>query len=373
LTFILEETAQHKTICRESGGKKGEVLMTSNIFVGHASPSATLNKASQRGIIPKLVKIACLVATCATFMGQAAWAQTYPSRKIQIVVPFTPGGGNDVLGRTIALKLTELWGQPVVVENKPGAGGNIGADFVAKAAPDGYTFLVAANSILTINPVMYEKITFDPVKDFAPVGLIGRLPMLLVANPSLPAQSLSELVALAKEKPDTIAYGSPGNGSPQHLSTAMLSSLAGIKLQHVPYRGATPILTDLLSGQLQIAFNAINSALPLVQAAKLRALGVTTPQRLSYIPDVPTIAESGFPSFQSDIWIALVAPAGTPNDIVTKVNRAVQHMFMLADVREKLAAQGIDPVTSTPDQLADLIKADSARWAPLLRTLGVRP
>lgn len=335
------------------------------IFGGRFSKSA--------GRLVRFVVMLTLVSgTLAAVSGRQSWAQTYPSRPIKIVVPWTPGGGNDVLGRTIAQKLSERWGQPVIVENKPGAAGNIGTDLVAKSPADGYTLLVAANNILSINPTMNDGTPFDPVKDFVPITLIGAIPILLATNPSVPAKSVKELIALAKSKPDGLSYGSSGLGSPQHLSAELFSSMAGIKMQHVPYRGATPLVTDLVSGQVQLAFGAINSMLPLAKDGKLRALGVTTTQRLSYLPDVPTISEE-LPGYETDIWIALVAPAGTPPDVVAKVKNEVHGMFTLPDVRERLAAQGIEPKTSTPDQLTALVKSDLARWADVIKSTASRP
>jgi len=307
------------------------------------------------------------------FVGAAETsAQPYPSKPIKIVVPFTPGGSNDVLARTIAQKLSESWGRPVVVENRPGAAGNIGADAVAKAAPDGYTLLVAANSVLSINPILNEGTAFNPLNDFAPISLIGAVPILLVTNPTVPAHSVKDLIALGKAKAGGLTYGSAGLGSPQHVSAELFASMAGIKMQHVPYRGANPLVTDLLSGQIELAFGPINSILPLVKSGKLRALGVTTDKRLQYLPDVPTISEE-LPGYETDIWIALVAPAGTPQAIVAKLAGQVHEIFKLSDVRERLSEQGIEPKTSTADDLSRLIKADLARWAKLIKQTGASP
>jgi len=312
---------------------------------------------------------ACLLASA---FVSAAQAQLYPSRSVRIVVPWTPGGGNDVLARVIAQKLAESWGQPVVVENKPGAGGNLGADSVAKSPPDGYTLLVAANNILSINSTINEGTPFDPVKDFAPITLIGAIPVLLATNPSVPAKSVKELIALAKSKPGGLAFGSSGLGSPQHLSAELFSSIAGIRMQHIPYRGATPLVADLVSGQIQLAFGAINSMLALARDGKLRALGVGTTKRLSYLPDVPTISEE-LPGYETDIWIGFVAPAGTPAEIVTRIKDEIHRIFAMPDVREKLAAQGIEPKTSTPEELAALVKSDLVRWAEVIKATGSKP
>ncbi|MFZ5692222.1 MAG: tripartite tricarboxylate transporter substrate binding protein [Pseudomonadota bacterium] len=296
-----------------------------------------------------------------------ATAQTYPSRSIKIIVPFTAGGSNDVLGRTIAQKLQDTWGQPVVVENKPGAGGNIGADLVAKSPADGYTLLIAANNVLSINPTLNEGTPFDPVKDFAPITLVGAVPVLLAVTPSLPVKTVKDLIALGKAEPDKLAFGSAGYGSPQHLSADLFASMAGVKMQHVPYRGASPMITDLLSGQIQLSFGAINSMLPLVKDGKLRALAVATEKRLPYLQDVPTVSEE-LPGYETDIWIALVAPAGTPQAIVAKINEEVKRIFTLPDVRERLTAQGIEPKTTSPEQLTTLVKSDLVRWEKVIKS-----
>lgn len=316
--------------------------------------------------------VAALALASLCGLAGNAHAQSYPNRSVKIVVPWTPGGGNDVLGRVIAQKLSESWGQPVVVENKPGAGGNIGADAVAKSPADGYTLLVAANNILSINPTMNDGTPFDPIKDFVPITLIGAIPVLLAVNPGVPANSVKELIALAKSKPDGLSFGSSGLGSPQQLSAELFASMAGIKMQHVPYRGATPLVSDLVSGQIQLAFGAINSMLELARSGKLRALGVATTKRLAYLPDVPAIAEE-LPGYETDIWIAFVAPAGTPPEIVTKLRDEIHRIFAMPDVRERLAAQGIEPRTSTPEELTALVKSDLARWAEVIKATGSKP
>lgn len=299
-------------------------------------------------------------------------AQTYPSRTIRFIVPFTPGGSNDVVARIVGQKLSEAWKQPVVVENKPGAGGNIGAEAAARAAPDGYTFLIAANNVLAINPSLYDKVPFDPLKDFAPVTLFGTLPILLVVNPSVPANSIQELIALGKSSPDGLIYASGGSGTPQHLSAELLKSMTGAKLVHIPYKGNAPAVTDLLGGQVQMLLSPMNSVLPHVKTGKLRALGVASTTRLPYLPAIPTIAEAGVPGYQSDIWLALVAPSGTPKDIVDKMGREVAAILAQPDVKEKLAAQGIEPAASSPEELTRLIKDDLVRWAKVIKESGAR-
>lgn len=298
-------------------------------------------------------------------------AQSYPSKPIRVIVPFTPGGSNDVLARVIGEKIQQEWKQPVVVENKPGAGGNIGAEAVAKAAPDGYTFLIAANNILAINPSLYDKVPFDPVKDFAPVTLLGNVPIVLVVNPSFPAKSVKELIALGKTG-DGLTYASGGSGTPQHLSAELFKSMTGVKMTHVPYKGNAPAVTDLMGGQVQMLFSPINSVLPHIKSGKLRALAVASDARLSSLPEVPTIAEAGVPGYRSDIWIALVAPAGTSRDIVSKMQQEVAKALAQPDVKEKLLAQGIEPTSSSPEQLNGLIRTDLARWTKVVKESGAR-
>src|SRR6266849_9772443 len=320
-----------------------------------------------------LLKLAAMLfASFALLQAPAAQSQTYPAKPIRFVVPFTPGGGNDVLARTIGQKLYEAWGRPVIVDNRPGAAGNIGAELVAKAAPDGYTFLIAANSILAINPTLYDKAPFDPVKSFVPVTLIGAVPIVLIVNPSVPASSVNELVALAKSKPDGLSYASSGSGSPQHLSAELFKSMTAAKMVHIPYKGAAPAVTDLLGGQVQVLFAPMNTVLAHIKSGKLRALGVAANKRLAYFPDLPTIAEAGVPGYYSDLWFGLVTPAGTPGEIVDKLNREVGKILAQADVKEKLSAQGIEPSATTPDEFAALIKTDLARWDKVIRDSGAR-
>lgn len=301
-----------------------------------------------------------------------AQAQTYPSKPVRLIVPFTPGGSNDVLARVIGEELSQVWKQPVVVENKPGAGGNLGAELVAKAEPDGYTFLIAANNILAINPSLYDQVAFDPIKDFEPVTLLGRLPILLVVNSELPVKSVAELIELAKSSPDGLTYASGGSGTPQHLSGELFKAQAGIKMLHVPYKGNAPAVTDLMGGQVQMLLSPINSVLPHVRSGKLRALGVASTERLPYLPNVPTIAEAGLPGYESDIWVALVAPANTSADIISRVQRDVSSVLALPRVKEKLAAQGIEPTGSSPETLRALIVKDLARWSKVIKDSGAR-
>jgi tripartite-type tricarboxylate transporter receptor subunit TctC len=301
-----------------------------------------------------------------------AAAQTYPGKPIKIIVPFTPGGSNDVLARVIAEKLGTAWGQPVVVENKPGAAGHIGAEAAAKSPPDGYTLFVAPNDILTIAPALYSKLPYDPIKDYAPVAMLGALPIVLVVNSNSPIKSVKELIAAAKAKPDSLSYASSGGGTPQHVSAEMFKLMTGAPMLHVPYKGTGPAMTDLLGGQVQVLFSPINSAIPHIKSGKLRALAVASEKRVSYLPEVPTMQEAGVPGYKNDIWIALLAPAGTPKDVVDKLNREVNVILRMPDVKEKLNAQGIEPVTMTAAELGALIASDTPRWAKIIKDTGVK-
>lgn len=315
-----------------------------------------------------------LLALCGAVLGIAApvAAQPYPGKPIRIIVPFTPGGSNDVLARVVGERLTQAWGQPAVVENRPGAAGHIGAEAAAKSPPDGYTLFVAPNDLLTIAPALYAKLPFDPVKDYAPVALLGALPIVLVVNAASPIMSVKDLIAAGKARPDSLSYASSGGGTPQHVSAEMFKLMTGTPMVHVPYKGTGPAMADLLGGQVQVLFSPINSAIPHIKSGKLRALAVASDTRVSYLPDVPTMQEAGLPGYKNDIWIALLAPAGTPKDVVDKLNREVNAMLRQSDVKEKLQAQGIEAVTASPGDLSTLIASDTAKWAKIIRDTGVR-
>ncbi len=299
-------------------------------------------------------------------------AQTgpYPNRPVKFIVPITPGGSNDVLARIIAQKLTELWGQPVVVENRPGAGMNLGADTVAKSTPDGYTWLLGANNIFVTNPHM-GRMPFDVFKDLAPVTQVATVPFVLVVNPSLPAKNMTELVDYAKRNPGKLNYGSSGNGSPQHLASEMLNFGAGIQTQHVPYKGAIPAITDLLGGRIQFFIGAVNSLLPHIKDGKLRALAGAGGQRFAAFPDLPAMAET-VPGVALDVWLGVFMPAGVPKDIVSKVNADIARVLQLPEVKANLSAQGIEGVTGTPEALATTIREDHARWGKVIREANIK-
>jgi len=318
---------------------------------------------------------ACLaVAIVCTAHAQdpsTASGQAYPTRPVRIVVPFAPGGPNDIIARLVAQKLSETWGQPFLVENRAGAGGNIGTDFVAKSAPDGYTLLSAGPGSLIINPLM-GKVPYDTARDFAPVTLMARAPNALVAHPSLPVHSVKELIALARARPGAINYGSGGNGSTPHLSAALFAAMAGVVLTHVPYKGTAPATADLIGGQVQIAFLGIPAVLPQLKSGKLRVLAVTGLRRSPELPDVPTVDESGVPGYQVSPWYGLLAPAGTPRAIVARLSAESAKIVRAPEMRERLAAQGAEAGGSTPEEYAAAIRADTATWTSVIARAGLR-
>jgi tripartite-type tricarboxylate transporter receptor subunit TctC len=295
----------------------------------------------------------------------------YPSRPVRIIVPFPPGGATDVMARTIGQKLTLRSGQQTIIDNRPGAGGNIAADIAARAAPDGYTLFFAASAQLAVNLSLYAKVPYDPVRDFAPVILGGSVPNILVAHPSLPAKSLKELIALAKAKPGQLQYASPGNGSTAHLSAELLKIEAGIDLGHIPYKGAAPGVIDVLGGQVPLMFVSMPSVVGHVKAGKLVAIGMTGAKRSDAAPEVPTFAET-LPRFESSAWYGIVAPANTPGVVVSSLNREIAAILKLADVKDILAAQGIDIIGGTPEEFGRAIKSELRKWANVVKRSGAR-
>jgi tripartite-type tricarboxylate transporter receptor subunit TctC len=316
-----------------------------------------------------IVALALVAAACAP---AGALAQPYPAKPVKVVVGYTPGGSNDVLARVVGKHLQDTWKQSFIVENKPGASGQIGAEAGAKAPPDGYTLVVIPNDVLTVQPHMYSKFPFDPIADVQPIATLGTVPVALVVNANSPYKSVAELIAAAKAKPGVLNYASSGAGGPQHMSAEMFMLLTATKMVHVPYKGNAPAVTDLLGGQVDVLFSPINSALPHIKAGKLRALAVAGDARVAALPDVPTLSEAGVPGYKSEIWIGLFAPAKTPKDIVDKIAAEVARMQAQADVKAELNGQGIDPLTNSPEQLAALIKADSARWSKVIKETGLR-
>lgn len=315
----------------------------------------------------------CFSGAFAAFAGSPGWAQDYPAKPIHIVVPLPPGGSNDVLARILGQKMSESFGQPVIVDNKPGAAGNIATDFMAKTEPDGYNIAVAPNQTVAVNPVLYPKLPFDVNRDLTGITLMGRVPMVLVVSPAkVQATSVAELIALAKANPDKLTYASAGSGSPQHMAAEVFKSMTGTKLTQIPYKGSAPALVDVLGGQVDVMFCPMNSALPHIRSGKLRALGTTGTKRVELLPNVPTIAET-VPSYESDIWIGMVAPAKTPAAIIHKLNAELRRSLALPDVQAKLAEQGIYAETSTPAEFTKLIADDQKRWAAVIKAANIKP
>lgn len=300
-----------------------------------------------------------------------AVAQVYPAKPVRIVVPLAAGGPGDVLTRAMGQKLSEQTGQPVVIDNRPGANTNVGTEFVAKSPADGYTLLSTANP-LTTNPSLYPVLPYDPIRDFAPVTLIGLTPLLLVVHPSLPVKTTKDLVALAKSKPAQLHYGSAGNGSALHLAGEMFNSVAQIKLVHVPYKGVTNAFSDLLGGQISIMFPGAPIALPQVKSGKLRALGTTGARRMSAAPELPPIAESGMPGYEVSVWYGIVAPAGTPAAAISRLHAEISKIVQLPDIKDRWAVLGAEPLHNTPEQFAAFLKADIGKWAKVVRDAGVK-
>jgi tripartite-type tricarboxylate transporter receptor subunit TctC len=304
-----------------------------------------------------------LLAVAAT----GAFAQSWPTHTVTIVVPFPPGGGTDTGARIVAEQLSRKWGQTVVVDNRGGAAGMIGADFVAKARPDGYTLLMGNVGTQSINPSLYPKMNYDPDKAFAPVGLIAELPLAMMINPAVPAKNVREFVALAKSQPGKLTYSSSGAGGGPHLAAEMFKDATGSFILHVPYRGGGPAIADLLAGHVQLSFMTVLEASGQIKAGKLRALAVTSDKRVSALPDVPTLAESGLPGFNSISWIGLLAPAGTPKDLVEKISADVREVVGREEVKDKLVQLGAVPNTGTPAQFATLIDNDRKRYARIIK------
>lgn len=318
--------------------------------------------------------IAAFIALAAALVpagGHAA--QPYPAKPIRMVVTFPAGGPTDVIVRIIGQRVNDLHGVPVIADNRGGAGGIVGTEIVARAAPDGYTFLVGTAGGMTINPNLHAKLSYDPARDFTPVAMLVLNPQILVVHPALAAKNVKELAALAKAKPGEINFASAGAGTATHLGLELLKLTAGIEVTHVPYKGGAPALTDLIAGQVQALFVSIPSVLQHVQAGRLRALAVSTQKRSASAPDVPTVAESGYPGFEYSNWNALFAPARTPAALVNRMNAIVVKILNEPDVSRKLSAQGADPAPGTPEDLARYMKADDARWKKVIRSAGLRP
>lgn len=315
---------------------------------------------------------ACAVVFGATQHVHAQAARDYPSKAIRVVVPFAPGGGTDTLTRLVAQKLSESWSQPVVTDNRPGAGGTLASAIVAKAAPDGYTLLMGMIATHSMSPHLYKNLPYDPIKDFAPVTLAVVSPNILVVHPSVPANSVGELIAYAKAQPGKMNYGSAGTGSPAHLAGELFRSLAKVDIVHVPYKGGAPAVSALLAGEVSLMFAGPIESLPQIRAGKLRSLGVTTPRRFESAPELPTMAEAGLAGLELMQWNGLFAPAGTPPEIIEKLNGEVTRILKLTDVKDRLLKAGFEPSPTSSKEFAAFVKSEYDRWGAVIRNAGIR-
>ncbi len=339
-----------------------------------------MNKSNLAGVLPgytmKCVNtttspiLALILVSC--LVGTVNAAESYPAKSVRLVVPFAAGGTADIVARILALKITESWGQQLVIDNRPGAGGNIAAEAVAKAPGDGYMILMATVADHGIGPSLYNKLSYDPVADFAPITLIASTPSVLMLNPSVPANSVAELIDLAKSKPGTLNFGSPGNGSSHHLAGELFDSMAGVKMVHVAYKGTSAALIDLIAGQIQLIFDTLPSAISYVKSKKLKAIAVTSPKRAQLLPELPTIAEAGVPGFEVTSWYGALVPAGTPESVIRKLNADFVAAIRNPVVSAKLVEAGAEPVASNPEQFGAFIRSEIRKWAKVVQDSGAR-
>ena len=302
----------------------------------------------------------------------AAFAQPYPSKPIRLIVPFPPGGSADILARAIGQKAGEGLGQPFVVENRPGAGTAIGADALAKSAPDGYAVMIGTVSSHAINPALNPKLPYDPLKDFTPVSLVATIPFAMIVHPSVPAKNVQEFIALAKTKPGSLNYSSAGNGTSNHLAGELLKSMARVDIVHVPYKGSAPALNDLIAGQVSLMFDLVLTAAPHVKSGAVRGLAVTGAQRSSALPELPTVAESGVPGYEVSAWFGIFAPAGLAQPVVQRLNAEFVKGLQQPDLRQRLASQGAEPLTSTPEEFGSYLRSEIAKWAKVVKESGMK-
>ena len=312
-----------------------------------------------------------IAALCCASVG--AVAQTYPSKPVRLIVPFPPGGSTETIARITAMKLAELWGQQVIIDNRPGAGGLIGTEIGAKAAPDGYNLLMGSGAPLTIIPGLYSKISYDPLKDFAPITNVAAVPNVIASHPSVPARNVKELIALARAKPGLLSYSSNGAGAPGHLAGELLNTMSGIKMLHVPYKGASPATLAVLSGEVSMTITTTTSVLPQAKAGRLKILGATTLARIPQLPEVPTVAESGLPGYEAISWFGLVAQAAVNADILKKLAADALQVVKTRDMEEKLAPHGANLIGNTPEQFRQQIRDDAAKWARVIKASGAKP
>jgi tripartite-type tricarboxylate transporter receptor subunit TctC len=325
------------------------------------NPSAGLNR-----------RQALALAAAGAIMPAAAQQAGFPNKTVRIIVPYTTGGSNDVIARLLAQQLQTQWGQPVVVENRPGAAGNIGSAEVAKAAPDGHTLLLTNINITSMNPALIANMPFDPQKDFAPISLLGTTTLALVVHPSVPANTVADLINLAQKEPGKLNYASSGNGSPQHMSAEMFKAMTRTQITHVPYRGAAPAVADVVGGQVQVTVGVVNQLIAHIRSGRLRALGVTSLKRLAQLPEVPTLDEAGVRGYESEIWLGLAAPGATPAPLIEQINQDVRRAMSNAEVVSRLQGQGIDVLLSTPAQMRQRSLDDLKRWGDIIRSAGIK-
>ncbi len=318
-----------------------------------------------------VIALAALPGAASAQTAATGAGQSHPTRAVRMIVPFAEGGSTDIVGRTVAQKLSEMWGQPVVVDNRPGGGTVIGTEIVARAPADGYTLLVTP-APFTINPSLLAKLPYDALGDFTPITLINTTPLVVVLNPSVPAKSIKELIALAKARPGKLNFGSSGTGGSNHLAGELFNAMAGVKMVHIPYKGNAPALTDLVGGHVDVVFNGLTSALALIKGGKLRALAVTSRERSGVLPELPTVSEIGLKGFEAVAWNGLSAPARTPGDVVAKINADVLKIVKAPELRERLKAEGSDAVGNTPEQYAAFLREEIAKWAKVIKFAGVK-
>ncbi len=316
--------------------------------------------------------VAALFAYTAIFAGSSLAQTVYPAKAIRYVVPFPAGGPLDIVARAIGQELNKSWGQAVVIDNRPGAGGNIGADLVAKAPADGYTILMGAVSTHAINVTLYNKLPYDPIRDFAPVTLITSVPNVLVVHPSVPANNVKELIALAKSRPGQLNFASGSTGSAGHLAGELFNSMAGVRMTHIPYKGAAPAVVDLMAGHVSLMFDNMSSALPNIKATRVRALAVTTLKRSPLLPQLPTISDAGLRGFDIATWFGIFAPAGTPPDIVARLNGEIVRILHTPEMKERLALLGAEPIGNKPDEFAAFVRAEIPKYAKVIQASGAR-